>query len=195
MGKKNKSVALPSIEQVENERRALKKKKEFNKAVRNVSGVLIVVAAVSVLIATLLMPVLQISGVSMEPTLHDKDVVILVNSNKPKTGDLVGFYYQSKILLKRVIGQPGDVINIDEDGTVFVNGQELDEPYVNAKSFGQCDIAFPYQVPEKKYFVLGDNRETSIDSRNTVIGCVDSEQFVGVVVFRVWPLKDISRIK
>lgn len=171
MGRKNKTVALPSIEQVEHERRVLKKKKEFNKAVRNVSGVLIVVAAISVLIATLLMPVLQISGVSMEPTLQDKDVVILVNSNKPKTGDLVGFYYQSKILLKRVIGQPGDVINIDEDGTVFVNGQELDEPYVNAKSFGQCDMNFPYQVPEKNilFWVITEKRRLTAETQLSAV--------------------------
>lgn len=194
MKKKDDSVSLPSIEQVENERRLLKQKNEYRKSVRSIIGVLVVVAAISVLIATLVMPVLQISGISMQPTLNDKDIVVLVKSSKPESGELVGFYYQSKILLKRVIGQPGDIIDIDDSGNVFVNGEQLDEPYVVNKSVGECDIDFPYQVPEQKYFVLGDNRETSVDSRSSIIGCVDREQLVGVVVFRVWPIKSVSRI-
>lgn len=195
MKNKDSAVSLPSIEQVESERKSLKQKTEYRRAVRDVFSVLIVVAAISVLIATLVLPVLQISGISMEPTLHNNDVVILVKSNKPNRGDLIGFYYQSKILLKRVIGQPGDVIDIDNEGNVTVNGEKIDEPYIIEKSFGECDIEFPYQVPEQKYFVLGDNRATSVDSRSSVIGCIDKEQFVGIVVFRVWPLKDVSRIK
>lgn len=194
MRKKENTVSLPSYEQIERERKVLKRKSEFKKAIRGVVGVLIVVAALSVLIATLFLPVLQISGVSMEPTLHDEDIVLLVKTNNIKQGDMIGFYYQGKILLKRVIGQSGDKIEISEDGTVLVNGEAIDEPYISKKSLGECDIAFPYQVPEQKYFVMGDRRDTSIDSRSSVIGCVSKEDIIGVVVFRVWPFNRISII-
>lgn len=193
--KKAEGVSVPSIEQVENERKALKKKKEYKRVSRNVFAVLVVVAALSVLIATLVMPVLQISGISMQPTLRDKEIVVLVKSSKPKSGDIIAFYYQSKVLLKRVIGQPGDVIDMDSDGNVFVNGEILREPYISENSIGESDIQFPFCVPESKYFVLGDNRKISVDSRSSVIGCVEKDRIVGVVVFRVWPLKSISLIK
>lgn len=194
--KKNKDgVSIPSIEQVENERKALKKKKEYTKASRNVFAVLVVVAALSVLVATLIMPVLQISGISMEPTLRDREIVVLFKNSEPKSGDIIGFYYQSKVLLKRVIGQPGDVIDMDSDGRVYVNGKMLDEPYVSESNAGERDIDFPFCVPENKYFVLGDNRKISVDSRSAVIGCVEKEQIIGVVFFRAWPLKSISTVK
>lgn len=192
MSKPKKEISLPSYEQIENERKLLKRKSEFRKATRGVVGVLVVVAALSVLTATLFLPVLQISGVSMEPTLHDKDIVVLVKTNKLDKGDLIGFYYQSKILLKRVVGRPGDIIDIKDDGTVIVNGEELEEPYISEKALGECDIGFPYQVPEQKYFVMGDRRATSIDSRSSVIGCINKENIIGVVAFRVWPFKSIK---
>ena len=132
--------------------------------------------------------VLQVSGDSMNPTLEDRDILLLVKSDSMKTGDLCGFYWQNKLLLKRVIGQPGDVISMDEDGHVTVNGTVLDEPYVDELALGECDIRFPYQVPENRYFVLGDHRSVSIDSRSSVIGCVEKSQVVGRVFLRIWPL-------
>lgn len=188
-------VDLPTIEQVETELNEIKEKKKFGKALRNTVYVLLVVAAVAVLISTLLLPVLQVSGESMEPTLNDGDIIVLVKTNNYKTGDLVGFYYQNKLLLKRVIATAGDYVNIDESGAVSVNGKVLDEPYVNELSKGTCDIELPYQVPDGRIFVMGDHRELSIDSRAKAVGCIEKEQIVGIVFFRVWPLSDISHIK
>ena len=135
---------------------------------------------------------LQVSGDSMNPTLEDKDILLLVKSDSMKAGDLCGFYWQNKLLLKRVIGQPGDVISMDEDGYVTVNGTVLDEPYVDELALGECDIRFPYQVPENRYFVLGDHRSVSIDSRSSVIGCVEKSQVVGRVFLRIWPLNRLA---
>ena len=146
----------------------------------------------NIMLATLFLPVLQVSGDSMNPTLEDKDILLLVKSDSMKTGDLCGFYWQNKLLLKRVIGQPGDVISMDEDGHVTVNGTVLDEPYVDELALGECDIRFPYQVPENRYFVLGDHRSVSIDSRSSVIGCVEKSQVVGRVFLRIWPLNRLA---
>ena len=151
---------------------------------RSTIYILVVVAAVAVLLATLFLPVLQVSGDSMNPTLNDKDIILLVKSNHIENGELCGFYWQNKLLLKRIIGQPGDVIDMDVNGVVSVNGVALDEPY----------IRFPYQVPENRYFVLGDHRSTSIDSRSSVIGCVEKSQIVGRVFLRIWPLSSFSLI-
>lgn len=192
MSRPKKEVSLPSYEQIENERKLLKRKSEFRKTIRGVVGVLVVVAALSVLIAALFLPILQISGASMEPTLQDRDVVVLIKTKQFDKGDLIGFHYQSKILLKRIVGCPGDTIDIEEDGTVLVNGERLEEPYISEKALGECDIEFPYQVPEQKYFVMGDRREVSVDSRSSVIGCVSKEDIIGAVMFRVWPLKRIA---
>ena len=148
----------------------------------------------NIMLATLFLPVLQVSGDSMNPTLQDRDIILLVKDSDMKTGDLCGFYWQNKLLLKRIIGLPGDVIELDEDGVVTVNGQTLDEPYVDELALGECDIKFPYQVPENRYFVLGDHRATSIDSRSSVIGCVEKSQIVGKVFLRVWPLSNFSLI-
>lgn len=130
----------------------------------------------------------------MEPTLHDDELIMLVKTDNLKTGDLCAFSYQNKVLIKRIIATPGDCVEIEDDGTVFVNGQMLDEPYITGKSLGECDIEFPFYVPEKKLFVMGDHRETSIDSRSTVIGCVETQQIIGKVFLRVWPLNEISII-
>ncbi len=186
--------SIPSIEEVEEEKKRLEYRKRYRNTLRNTILALIVVAAIAVLVATLFLPVLQVSGSSMEPTLEDNDVIVLWNGSNFKTGDLVGFYYQNKLLLKRVIAGPGDWVDIDEDGYVYVNNELLDEPYVNNRSLGETDLTYPYQVPESRYFVMGDNRTTSIDSRSSAIGCIETDQIVGKVFLRVWPLNHLSVI-
>lgn len=189
---KQHEAALPSLEQLENERIRWRQRKSYRKILLNTIGILIVVAAISVLIATLFFPVLQVSGTSMEPTMEDGEILILKKTGDLETGDLVGFYYQNKILLKRVIGKAGDYIDIDKDGNVYVNNEILDEPYIREKSLGDCDIDLPYQVPDGKVFVMGDHRSTSVDSRNSAIGCVSREQLAGKVALRVWPVERIG---
>ena len=191
---KPKNVHIPTKEEVAEERERLKHKKEYNRVLRSTIYALLVVAAIAVLIATQFLPVLQVSGSSMEPTLADEDIILLAKTNSFQTGELCGFYWQNKLLLKRIIGTPGDIIDIKEDGTVFVNGDEIEDPYVSEKALGECDLTFPYQVPENRYFVMGDHRTVSIDSRSSVIGCVEKEQIIGKVIMRIWPLSELSII-
>ena len=156
---------------------------------------LVVVAAVSVLIAMLLLPVLQISGTSMTESLQDKDIVVALNSSKYQTGDIIAFYYNNNILVKRVIAASGDWVNIDKDGNVYVNEELLDEPYISEKALGDCNITLPYQVPDERCFVMGDHRATSIDSRNTAVGCVSNDMVIGKILFRAWPLSGFGIVK
>ena len=188
-GKWQKRTALPTIDQIENERKRYRRQKAYNKALGGPVYVLTIVAAVAVLIATLVLPVLQIEGKSMEPTLVNGDIVLLTKTVNFGRGELCGFSWNNKLLIKRVIGIPGDWIEIDTDGTVYLNGERLDEPYAQQLAVGECDLEFPFQVPQEQYFVLGDMRESSIDSRNTLIGCVEKDQIVGKVFFRIWPFK------
>lgn len=186
-----KVLSLPTREQVETERKRYRRQKAYNKALGGTIYVLTMVAAIAVLIATLVLPVLQIEGKSMEPTLVNGDIVLLTKTTKFERGELCGFAWNNKLLIKRVIGVPGDWIELDSDGTVYLNGEKLDEPYATQLDLGECDLDFPYQVPQEQYFVLGDMRESSIDSRSTLIGCVEKEQIVGKVLVRVWPLNNI----
>ena len=190
-----KFAAIPTTAEVEAERERLAYRSRYARVLRSTIYALLVVAAVAVLLATLFLPVLQVSGDSMNPTLQDRDIIVLVKTDHMKTGNLCGFYWQNKLLLKRIIGLPGDIITLDEDGVVTVNDEVLDEPYVDELALGECDIKFPYQVPENRYFVLGDHRATSIDSRSSVIGCVEKSQIVGKVFLRVWPLSSFSLIR
>lgn len=190
--KEEKQVSLPTRAQVESERKRYRWKKAYFKALRGTISVLTYVAAIAALVATLVLPVLQIEGTSMEPTLVNGDIVLLAKTTHFERGDICGFGWNNKLLVKRVIGVPGDWIEIDTDGTVYCNGEKLDEPYAQQIAFGECDLEFPYQVPQEEYFVLGDMRESSIDSRNTLIGCVETEQIVGKVFFRIWPLNRIQ---
>ena len=190
-GKWQKRTALPTIDQIETERKRYRWKRAYFKALRGTIAVLTYMAAVAALIATLVLPVLQIEGTSMEPTLVNGDIVLLTKTTAFDRGDICGFAWNNKILIKRVIGIPGDWIEIDTDGTVYLNGEKLDEPYAEQIAFGECDLEFPFQVPQEQYFVLGDMRESSIDSRNTLVGCVENEQIIGKIFFRVWPLKDM----
>lgn len=188
---KKRTASLPTKQQVETERKRYRRQKAYNKALSGTIYVLTIVAAVAVLIATLVLPVLQIEGTSMEPTLVNGDIVLLTKTTNFGRGELCGFSWNNKLLIKRVIGLPGDWIEIDTDGTVYLNGEKLDEPYAQQLAMGECDLEFPFQVPQEQYFVLGDMRESSIDSRNTLIGCVEKDQIVGKVFFRIWPFKTV----
>lgn len=170
----------------------LKYKRRYRSVLRSTIYTLITVAAIAVLVATLWLPVLQIYGSSMTPTLADGDILFTVKTSDLQQGDIIAFYYNNKILVKRVIAGPGDWVDIDEDGRVFVNSQELDEPYLNDRAYGDCNIELPYQVPDGRFFVMGDHRATSVDSRNTAVGCVAQEQVVGRIIFRIWPLKQMG---
>lgn len=185
---------LPTSQQLENELNRMKYRRRYRSVLRSTVYTLITVAAIAVLVATLLMPVLRIYGGSMSPTLSDKDIVLSVKKGSFKSGDVVAFYYNNKILVKRVIAQSGEWISITPEGDVYVgkdsqNMQLLDEPYLQEKALGDCNIEFPYQVPESRIFVMGDHRSVSVDSRNTAVGCVAEEQLVGKLTFRVWPLE------
>lgn len=162
---------------------------------RSTIYVLITVAAIAVLVAVLLLPVLQIFGTSMTPTLAEGNFVVSVKGSELKTGDVCAFYYNNKILVKRVIANAGDWVDIDEDGTVYINNQKIEEPYVSEPSIGECDIQLPYQVPESRVFVMGDHRSVSIDSRSTSIGCVAEEQLVGKIVFCIWPMSNFGFVR
>ena len=168
--------------------------KRFRSSIINTLMTLVVVAAAAILIAILVLPILRIYGQSMSETLDNGDIVVSVKTADLETGDIVAFYYNNTILVKRVIGQSGDWIDIAKDGTVSVNQQELEEPYLDKKAYGEIDIKLPYQVPEGRTFVMGDNREISIDSRTMMIGCISEEQIVGKIIYRVWPLNKIGGI-
>lgn len=191
----SKEIRIPTLEQIEAELQKEQYKNRYGRVLRSTVFSLLVVAAIAVIIAVLVFPVLQISGTSMTETLQDKDVVVAMNSSDYTTGDVIAFYYNNNILVKRVIAVTGDWVDIDEDGNVFVNGELLDEPYISEKAFGDCNITLPYQVPDEKVFVMGDHRATSIDSRNTAVGCIGSELVVGRILFRVWPLSEIGAVK
>lgn len=192
MKKKFSTVDIPATEQLEAELAREKYKKRYHSVLRSTVYTLIIVAAVAVLTATLWLPVLQIYGSSMTPTLQDGEIIFTVKTSKFEPGDVIAFYYNNKILVKRVICGPADWVNIDEDGTVYINGKELDEPYLAEKALGDCNIELPYQVPDGKVFVMGDHRSTSVDSRNTAVGCVAQEQIVGKIIFRIWPLNRLG---
>lgn len=180
-------ISVPSLKEIQSERKRIRKKDYYRQALRGTVSVLVVVAAVAVLIATLLLPILQISGDSMSPTLEHDEIVVLLKTKKFNRGDLIGFYYQGKILLKRVIALPEDEVAIDAEGKVYVNGELLDEPYVVDKGLGDCDLEFPYTVPGTSYFVMGDRRSNSVDSRNSAVGSIPREDIIGKVFIRVWP--------
>ena len=182
----------PTSEQIERELERVKYKTRYSNTFKSTIFALINVAAIAVLVATLLLPVLRIYGDSMTPTLEDGQLIVSVKESDFKSGDVVAFYYNNKILVKRVIANSGDWIDIDETGNVAINNVLLDEPYVTEKSLGNCNIEFPYQVPEGQVFVMGDHRSVSIDSRHSSIGCVSDEQIVGKLVFRIWPLNQIA---
>ena len=199
MNKRERTAApkvekTPSLAQLEAELQRERYRSRYGRVLRSTVCALVVVAAAAVLVATLWMPVLQIYGSSMTPSLRDGEIVLSVKDVSPETGEIIAFYYNNKVLVKRVIGGPGDWIDIDEDGNVSLNGQPLEEPYLEEKALGDCTISLPYQVPEGKVFVLGDHRSVSVDSRNKAVGCIAEDQIVGKIVFRIWPLSQLGAI-
>ena len=194
MRRKNKPMEIPSAKQVEKEIKRVRYKSRYRTVLKSTLYTLITVAAIAVLVATLWLPVLQIYGSSMTPTLHDGQIVVSVKTSQFEPGDIVAFYYNNKILIKRVIAKHGDWIDIKEDGSVYVNDVLLDEPYVEELAFGETNIELPYQVPDGRFFVMGDHRSTSVDSRNTAMGCVAEEQIVGKIVFRFYPFDEMGKI-
>ena len=193
--KKKKSQELPTLDVMEAELKRVKYRRRYARVLRSTLYTLITVAAVAVLVATLWLPVLQIHGSSMTPTLYDGNIIVSVKDSEFESGDIIAFYYNNKILVKRVIANTGDWVDIDEDGYVYVNGEKLDEPYLQDRAFGETDIKLPYQVPDKRIFVMGDNRSVSVDSRNTSVGCVAEEQIVGKIVYCVWPFSNFGAIQ
>ena len=193
--RKNRKLTRPSVEQLQAEIRRGEHQQSFRGTLRSTVYILVAVAATAILISSLMFPVLKIYGSSMSPTLDEGQIVIALKNADFDTGDVLAFYYNNKILVKRVICGPGDWVNILEDGTVSVNGNLLEEKYLQEKAFGTCDLELPYQVPEGQYFVMGDQRSSSIDSRSSLVGCVAKEQIVGRIVLRLWPLNEISMIK
>lgn len=194
-GKRRRSDRLPSAEQLRMELEREKRCRRYIQTLRSTIYTLVVVAAVAVLIAVLVMPVLKIYGSSMNPTLTEGDIVVSVKGTDFEKGDLVCFYLGNKILVKRYIAGPGQWVDISEDGSVYVDGELLDEPYLTEKALGECTITLPFQVPDGKIFVLGDHRSTSVDSRSTAVGCVADEQIVGRIVFRIWPLSGLGTVR
>ncbi len=192
MGRKAKNVEIPDLKVIEAELQRVKYKDRYRSALKGTIYTLVVVAAVAILVATLWLPFLRIYGTSMAPTLQDGEIICCIKTSDFETGDIVAFYYNNKLLVKRVIGQSGDWINMDEDGNVYVNDVLLSEPYLADRALGDGDVEFPYQVPDGRLFVLGDHRSTSVDSRHSSVGCISQEQVVGKIFVRIWPLDRIT---
>lgn len=192
--RKREYLEIPAVEQLEAELNRVKHQSRFRSILRSTIYTLIVVAAAAVLVATIWLPILQIYGSSMTPTLKEGDIVASVKGTDFQPGDLIAFYVGNKILVKRCIALPGQWVDLDEEGNVYIDGKLLDEPYLTERSFGAANIELPYQVPDERYFCMGDHRSTSVDSRHTEIGCVSEEQIVGKIVFRLWPISDIGKI-
>lgn len=192
--KKVDTIDLPSMEQVDSEIKRLRHRNNYKRAFWSTIAILVVVAAAAVLAATLWFPVLQIYGDSMTPTLNKGEIVVSLKGSNYEKGDIVSLWFGNKLLVKRVIAGPGQWVDIDEDGNVFVDSVLLDEPYITDKAFGDCNIELPYQVGDDRYFVMGDHRSTSSDSRNTSVGCIAEDQIIGKILFRVWPLEDFGTV-
>lgn len=190
-----KEMTLPESSQLESEIKRVRFKSRYFKLLASTVGVLIVVAAVSVLIATLVLPVLEIYGNSMTPTLTEGNIVVSVKKGSYDRGDIIAYYYNNRILVKRIIALPGDSVTINDSGTVSLNGKELEEDYIETKVLGECDIALPFKVPDGTYFVMGDNRESSIDSRTQAVGCTAEDEIIGSVFFTVWPLNHFGIVR
>lgn len=184
----------PDLQEVREELNRVKYQKKYRNTLKSTIYILVIVAAFAILVATLWLPVLEVYGSSMSPTLEEGNIVASVKSKEFKTGDVIAFYYNNKILVKRVIAGPGDWVDVEKDGTVIVNGEELEEPYLDEKAYGDTNIELPYQVPDGRWFVMGDHRSVSVDSRNKSIGPVSAEQIVGRLVYKIWPMNSMGEV-
>ena len=193
--KEQPPIQMPDLDLLEVELGRVKYKSRFRQTLMGTLYALITVAAVAILVATLWLPVLQITGTSMTPTMYDGEIVVSMKNANLVRGDLVAFYYNNRVLVKRVIAMPGEWVNIDEDGNVYINDVFFSEPYLVEKAVGECNIELPYQVPEGRLFVMGDHRSVSVDSRSKSVGCVAEEQIVGKLIMRIWPLSEISMLQ
>lgn len=191
----NKEAVVLSVTELEAEYERMDNRRRLFALIRNTLYILVLVAAIAVLVSVYILPVLHIYGTSMTPALNNGELVAAIKTSDLKSGDVAAFYYNNKLLVKRVVGVPGDWIDLKENGDFYVNGELLDEPYLEEKAFGDCNITLPIQVPESRYFLVGDHRSVSIDSRNTAIGFISEEQIVGKLIYRVWPLNSIGKIK
>lgn len=189
-----KQISFPTAQALEEELKRERYKRRYRRTLKSTIFALVTAAAAAVLVATLWMPVLQIYGTSMTPTLQEGQIVVSVKAQDLQPGDVVAFYYGNKVLVKRYIAGAGSWVDIQPDGTIVVDGNVLEEPYIVEKAFGICDLELPYQVPEGSFFLMGDERNTSVDSRHSTVGCITQEDMVGKIIFRVWPLKDMGRI-
>lgn len=190
-----KEAGLPTLEALQAEKKRLEHKKRYRRALLSTVGVLAVVAAIAVLLSTIYMPVFRITGTSMEPSLNDGDIIVAMKTRSFSRGQVCGFYFNNKLLLKRVVATAGMWVDVDEDGFVYVDGEKLDEPYVTDRSRGITDLTYPVQVPDGCVFVLGDHRSTSVDSRSSVVGFIKEEETVGQIVLRIWPLRQMGRVQ
>ena len=189
------NIEIPELSQLEDELKREQYKRRYRRTLRSTIFILIVVAAAAVLAATIWLPVFRIYGSSMTPTVSEGEIVVSMKGMSFEKGDVVAIWFGNKLLVKRVIAAPGEWVDIDQDGYVYVNNQLLDEPYVSERAFGECNIELPFQVPEGRYFVMGDHRSTSQDSRSTAVGCIAEEQIVGRIIMRVWPLESFGRVE
>ncbi|MBR5021530.1 MAG: signal peptidase I [Oscillospiraceae bacterium] len=187
-----KETNLPSSLEVEQELKRERYKRRYRSTLQSTFFALVTASAAAVLVATLFLPVLQIYGSSMNPTLQEGQIVVSVKARELEAGDIVAFYYGNRVLIKRYIAGPGTWVNMDEDGNVYLNDELLDEPYLTEKAYGLSDLEYPYQVPENTYFLMGDQREDSVDSRHSSVGCISRDDIVGKIVFRVWPMDSIG---
>lgn len=193
--KKKKTYSLPTVQQLETELKRESYRKRRRKMFRGTVAVLAVAVAAALLVSNLLLPILRIYGSSMTPSLVNGDIVAAVRNGSYERGDVIAFYYNNKILVKRIVGLPGEWVDIDRNGNVYIDDELLEEPYLEEKALGECDVELPYQVPEGRYFVMGDHRSVSSDSRSSQVGCVPEEQIVGRLIFRIWPLNKLGIIE
>lgn len=190
--KQKEPPKLPELGQLQVELELENRKWEARKALRSIVFVLLVVTAAAVVVAVLMFPILQVKRSSMGNTLQNGDVIVTMNTSNYQAGDVIAFYYNNTLMIKRIVAVSGDTVRINKKGDVSVNGKTLTEPYVTEKVRGDCTVEFPYEVPEGKFFVLNDQRDSAIDSRNATLGCVGGDQIVGKVLVRVWPFEAIG---
>ena len=192
MARRDNLIPFPELEDIQNEMRRSKSQSKYHQALKSTAGTIVVVAAIAVLVASIFLPVLRVTGSSMQPSFAPGNVLVAVKTRDYIPGDVCSFYYNNKLIIKRVVATGGDVLEIDGDGRVSVNGLVLDESYVQHYDLGMCDIEFPYRVPDEQLFVMGDNRASSVDSRVQAFGCISKEELMGKIVVRVWPIQNFA---